>query len=123
MNGPIRPVEVYLPFLVYGLTNVTTWVYIYGMHKKTKRKYPLSELGAKVAVREAKAQFSALVERAAAGEEIVITWHGRPRARLLPLAEERGTLRVDREWLDTMRVSGSETPAANMVRADRDNRG
>ena len=93
------------------------------MNMKAKSNYPLSELGATVAVREAKAQFSALVERAAAGEEIVITWHGRPRARLLPLAEERGILRVDREWLDTMRVSGPETLAENMVRADRDNRG
>lgn len=93
------------------------------MKRKAKLKYPLSELGAAVAVREAKAQFSALVERAAAGEEIVITWHGRPRARLLPLAEDRGVLRVDREWLDTMRVSGPETPSENMVRDDRDNRG
>lgn len=76
-----------------------------------------------IAVREAKAQFSALVERAAAGEEIVITWHGQPRARLLPLAEERSILRVDREWLDTMQVSNPKTRAENLVRDDRDNRG
>jgi prevent-host-death family protein len=33
---------------------------------------------------EAKTHFSALIERAAQGEEIVITRHGRPVARLLP---------------------------------------
>jgi prevent-host-death family protein len=35
---------------------------------------------------EAKTQLSKLVERAAAGEEIVIAKAGRPRARLVPLA-------------------------------------
>jgi prevent-host-death family protein len=33
---------------------------------------------------EAKTHFSALLERAAQGEEIVITRHGRPVARLVP---------------------------------------
>jgi prevent-host-death family protein len=32
----------------------------------------------------AKAQFSALLERVARGEEVVITKHGRPVARLVP---------------------------------------
>jgi prevent-host-death family protein len=35
---------------------------------------------------EAKTHFSALLERAAQGEEIVITRHGRPVARLVPAA-------------------------------------
>lgn len=38
---------------------------------------------------EAKTHLSDLVERAAAGEEIIIAKSGRPRARLLPLPEER----------------------------------
>ena len=38
-----------------------------------------------VSIRMAKARFSELVERAAAGEEIVITRRGRPVARLVPL--------------------------------------
>jgi prevent-host-death family protein len=40
---------------------------------------------------EAKTQLSALVDRAAAGEEIVIAKNGVPRARLVPVerAEER----------------------------------
>lgn len=38
---------------------------------------------------EAKTQLSSLVERAAAGEEIVIAKAGRPRARLLPLEQPK----------------------------------
>ena len=93
------------------------------MNMRSTHQYPLSAPGATIAVREAKAQFSALVERAAAGEEIVITWHGRPRARLVPLEEDRGMLHVDRAWLDTMRLGNPKTPAETLVRDDRDNRG
>jgi prevent-host-death family protein len=39
-------------------------------------------------VYEAKTQLSKLLDRAAAGEEIVITRHGRPVARLAPLRDE-----------------------------------
>ena len=38
---------------------------------------------------EAKTHLSELVERAAGGEEIIIAKAGKPRARLVPLAEER----------------------------------
>jgi prevent-host-death family protein len=93
------------------------------MNQKSRRIHPPPGQGAAIAVREAKAQFSALVERAAAGEEIVITWHGRPRARLLPLAEEPGRLRVDRQWLETMRLGDATTSADTWVRRDRDKRG
>jgi prevent-host-death family protein len=74
-------------------------------------------------VREAKAQFSALVERAAAGEEIIITWHGRPRVRMLPLAEPQDKLHVDREWLENMKVADSAVPADACAREDRESRG
>lgn len=40
----------------------------------------------KVNLYEAKTHLSELVERAAAGEEIVIAKAGRPRARLVPIA-------------------------------------
>ncbi len=40
-------------------------------------------------ITEAKAQLTQLVDRAAAGEEIVIAKHGRPRARLVPLTPPR----------------------------------
>ncbi|MEP7176256.1 MAG: type II toxin-antitoxin system prevent-host-death family antitoxin [Gemmatimonadales bacterium] len=42
-----------------------------------------------VSLYEAKTQLSRLVDRAAAGEEIVIAKSGRPRARLVPLEETR----------------------------------
>jgi prevent-host-death family protein len=38
-----------------------------------------------VGLLEAKTNLSALVDRASAGEEITITRHGRPAARLMPL--------------------------------------
>ena len=46
-----------------------------------------------VSLYEAKTQLSRLVDRAAAGEEIVIAKSGRPRARLVPLEDTR-SLRV-----------------------------
>jgi len=45
---------------------------------------------AQVNIYEAKTQLSKLVERAAAGEEIVIARGGRPMARLVPLAAAGG---------------------------------
>jgi prevent-host-death family protein len=42
-----------------------------------------------VNVHEAKTQLSRLLDRAAAGEEIVVARAGRPVARLVPLAEPR----------------------------------
>ena len=41
-----------------------------------------------VNIAEAKAKLSALVDRAAAGEEIILRKAGRPVARLMPLAEQ-----------------------------------
>jgi prevent-host-death family protein len=38
-----------------------------------------------VSITEAKANFYALAEEAAAGEEIIITKYGKPKARLRPL--------------------------------------
>jgi prevent-host-death family protein len=46
-----------------------------------------------VSLYEAKTQLSRLVDRAAAGEEIVIAKSGRPRARQVPLEDTRA-LRV-----------------------------
>ncbi len=49
---------------------------------------------ASVNMREAKDHFSRLVERAAAGEEIVIAKAGKPRARLVPLREAKPPRRL-----------------------------
>ena len=45
-----------------------------------------------VPVSEAKAQLTELVRRAEAGEEIVLTRHGRPAVQLKPLAPKRQLL-------------------------------
>ena len=46
-------------------------------------------MAAPVNIHEAKTHLSRLVERAAAGEEIIIARAGRPVARLVPLREPR----------------------------------
>lgn len=43
---------------------------------------------------DAKSQFSRLVDRAAAGEEVVIARHGRPVARLVPYRTTRSVRRL-----------------------------
>lgn len=47
------------------------------------------ETTTQVNIHEAKTHLSRLVDRAAAGEEIVIARAGRPAARLVPLSEAR----------------------------------
>ena len=42
-------------------------------------------MAATVPIAEAKAKLAALVDRAEAGEEIILTRHGRPAARLVPV--------------------------------------
>ena len=69
-------------------------------------------MGRKRVVREtvslyhAKSQLSRLVDRAAAGEEIVIAKSGRARARLVPL-EDRRALRVPGKGKGKWRVGRS----------------
>ncbi len=76
-----------------------------------------------MSVREAKARFSALVSRAAEGEEITITWHGQPRARLVPVSTDGRAFRVDRAWLKSMPLRKHGFNAEKLVRDDRDARG
>lgn len=46
-------------------------------------------MNAEVSIAEAKARFAVLVARAEAGEQIIVTRHGRPVARLGPLPTTR----------------------------------
>jgi prevent-host-death family protein len=85
--------------------------------------YPLAAGGAVVSVREAKAHFSALVAKAAEGEEITITWHGQPRARLSAVRSDSLPFRVDRAWLRSMKVRPGGPSAKALIREDRDARG
>jgi prevent-host-death family protein len=47
-----------------------------------------------VNVADAKARLPELIERAAGGEEIILARAGKPRARLMPLADRATALRV-----------------------------
>jgi prevent-host-death family protein len=85
-------------------------------------EYPAPR-GTVFTIREAKAHFSALIERATAGEEITITWHGQPKARLAPVRTVQARLRVDRKWLASMPVRESGPRADVLIRQDRDDRG
>jgi prevent-host-death family protein len=67
---------------------------------------------------EAKTHLSELVQRAAAGEEIIIARHGKPAARLVPLAP--APERRPGRWKDQVRISpdfdaADETIAAWML--------
>lgn len=57
-----------------------------------------------VSLYQAKTQLSRLVDRAAEGEEIVISKSGRPRARLVPLEDTRA-LRVPGKGKGKWRVA------------------
>lgn len=73
-------------------------------------------------VRMAKSQLSALLERASAGEEIVITSGGRPKAKLVGLGPRQAPYRVHRRLLSA-KTSRAGSAAEDIVRQDRDSRG
>lgn len=58
-----------------------------------------------VNIYDAKTHLSELVERAAAGEEIVIARAGKPRARLVPLPAEPAVLRKPGGWQGKMWIA------------------
>ncbi|HUL26485.1 MAG TPA: type II toxin-antitoxin system Phd/YefM family antitoxin [Streptosporangiaceae bacterium] len=58
-----------------------------------------------VNVYQAKTHLSQLLDRAAAGEEIVIARAGRPVARLMPLADSPSRRRVPGGWRGRVSIS------------------
>ena len=54
---------------------------------------------------EAKTQLSKLVERAEAGEEIVITRRGKPAARLVPERNREGFASLAGSWKGRVRIA------------------
>jgi prevent-host-death family protein len=58
-----------------------------------------------VNIYEAKTHLSELVERAAAGEEIIIAKAGRPMARLVPLREAAPRARVFGRWAGAVSIA------------------
>jgi len=54
---------------------------------------------------EAKTKLSQLVERAEAGEDIVLARNGRPVARLVPIARTSSLAAVRGTWRDQVRIA------------------
>lgn len=75
-----------------------------------------------VTIRDGKNRFSELVRRAAQGEEITITSHGRVRARLCKTKPHGNVFVVDWKWLRNMRAARKQKAAERLVREDRDSR-
>jgi prevent-host-death family protein len=75
-----------------------------------------------VTVRQAKASLSRLLDEAAAGEEIVITCDGRPKARLVGLADARVPFRVNWNLIRRPSSRKGAKSADDLVREDRDSR-
>ena len=74
-----------------------------------------------VNVRSAKDRLSSLLEQAAAGNEVIITSDGEPKARLTAVRSRRRPYRVDWAWLNSQPLTDG-TPAEELIRADRDGR-
>lgn len=72
-------------------------------------------------LRESKANLSKLVERASAGEEILITVRGRPKARLVPTpkSDMKAWASELKEWHSKMPVNTSSTEILDTLREDR----
>jgi prevent-host-death family protein len=62
-------------------------------------------MAASVNVYEAKTHLSQLLDRAAAGEEIVIARAGRPVARLVALSDTSGRRRAPGAWRGKVRIA------------------
>lgn len=76
----------------------------------------------RINVRAAKDQLSGLLDRAAAGEEILITSDGIPKARLAPVTEKRKRLSVDWALLRSMPLVPDAPRAEEIIRQDREGR-
>jgi prevent-host-death family protein len=86
----------------------------------SRRPRPRGAVRETVSLYQAKTQLSHLVERAAGGEEIVISKSGRPRARLVPMEDTR-PLRVPGKGKGRWNVGRSfEAPLPDDVLADFD---
>jgi prevent-host-death family protein len=76
------------------------------------------ERAMKVSVTEAKAQLTELVRRAEAGDEVILTRHGQPTVKLVPL-KPRPSAEKRRALLEELRAYGAEhaTPGPSAARS------
>jgi prevent-host-death family protein len=71
-----------------------------------------------VGIRQARQEFPDLIDRAEAGEEIVITRQGKPVAKLVPAPKPLRSLPSLAEFRQGVGRAG--TPAAHLLREERD---
>lgn len=71
-----------------------------------------------ISVTDAKGQLTDLVRRAEAGDEVILTRHGQPAVRLVPV-RVRQSRESRRQLLEAIRKSGAAraTPGANAARS------
>lgn len=67
-------------------------------------------------LREAKAQLSMLVQRAAEGEEIIITVHGRPTARMTAVTMPAESASDARDWMHEL-AAAAEAARCGEIRS------
>ena len=82
-------------------------------------------VGLTISVRAAKAHLSGLLDEVAAGREVVITSDGVPKARLVPMNQQRERKVFTGTWEHLARMpkwKGGPT-ADELIREDRDSRG
>ena len=72
----------------------------------------------RISVSDAKGQLTELVRRAEAGDEVILTRHGQPAVRLVPVKRARLDVRERRELLEAVRAAGAAR-ASPGVRAER----
>ena len=72
-------------------------------------------------IAEARNNFTKLVDRALAGEEVTITRRGKPVVKLVPEGRPKG-MSIDLEWLERVRVrpSNPDYDGQELIRLMRD---
>jgi prevent-host-death family protein len=74
-----------------------------------------------VSVAQAKARLSALLDKMEAGEEVVITRHGRPVANIAPVTRQKQPLPLEKLATFRARMPHWRKDSASLVREMRDN--
>ncbi len=73
-----------------------------------------------VSIANAKAHLSELLDAVEAGEQVVITRHGRPVARVIPVREAKRQLPLDRLEALRRQLPGRQESSALVLREMRD---
>ena len=73
----------------------------------------------RISVTDAKGQLTDLVRRAEAGDEVILTRHGQPAARLVAVKKARLSPKERRQLLESVRAEGSAkaTPGPSAARS------